>query len=176
MQPSSDFPIRLTVCETSQAARRLVQSLQQAGFTAEEISVVCTKEACEKEFSEFDDQHPAGTQTSEALNKSGAASLGLGAVAVLAGLLTTGGTAIMAVGALAGLAMAGTFTSVMMTRGAEKELADFYDQAITHGKILVAVETDDPARQQQADKILGLEGREPTAIPKESVTPSETMT
>ncbi|MCA9078002.1 MAG: hypothetical protein KDA93_23435 [Planctomycetaceae bacterium] len=175
MQPSNDFPIRLTVCETSDAARRLVGELQQAGFTTDEISIVCSQEACEQEFSEFVEQHPAGSQTSEALNKSGAAGLGLGTAAVLAGLLTTGGTAIMAVGALAGVAMAGTFTSVMMTRGAEKELADFYDQAITKGKILVAVETDDPVRQNQADKILGYDGRDATAIPKETLPSSETI-
>lgn len=168
MQPSSEFPIRLTVCDSAASAHRLVDELQQAGFTSKEISVVCSQESCEREFAEFVHEHPAGSQTSEALNKSGIGALGLGTAAAAVGLLTTGGAAIMAVGAFAGVALAGTFASMMMTRGAEKELADYYDQAITHGKILVGVETQDEARQRVADEILSREGTPPAAIPSES--------
>jgi len=170
MKPSKDFPIRLTVCDTSDEVRRLVGDLQRGGFTAEVISVVCSQESCEREFADFVHEHPAGSQTDEALSKSGLSALGLGAAAVIAGFLTTAGTAIMAVGAFAGLAIAGTFAAMMMTRGAEKELADYYDQAITHGKFVVAVETDDRDRQERADQILWREGTPPTAIPSESPT------
>lgn len=170
MKPSKDFPIRLTVCDTAEEARHLVRDLQQAGFTSDEISVVCSQESCEREFAEFIHEHPAGSQTGDALSRSGGAALGLGAAAVIAGLVTTAGTAIAAIGAFSGLAIATTFVSLMMTRGAEKELADFYDQAITHGKIIVAVETDDLERQQIADEILWEEGQPPTALPKETVT------
>ncbi|MCA9108528.1 MAG: hypothetical protein KDA52_01155 [Planctomycetaceae bacterium] len=170
MKPSSDFPIRLTVCDTSQEARKLVNELQEAGFAATEISVVCSKEACEQAFEPFVHERPAGSQTGEALSKSGIGAIGLGAVAVIAGLLTTAGSAIMIVGATSGLAMGGTFAAMMMTRGAEKELADYYDQAITHGKILVAVETEDETRQKSADRILASQGTHVTAIPSESPT------
>jgi hypothetical protein len=168
MQPSSDFPIRLTVCDDGASARRLVNELQQAGFTAKEISVVCSQESCKRAFAEFVHEEPAGSQTSEALNTAGMGALGLGTAAALAAIVTTGGAAIMAVGAFAGVALTGTFAATMMTRGAEKELADYYDQAITHGKILVAVETQDESQQRVADRILGLEGTPPTAIPSES--------
>lgn len=168
MQPSSKFPIRLTVCDTAASAHRLVNELQQAGFTAKEISVVCSQESCEREFAEFVHEHPAGSQTSDALNSAGMGALGLGTAAALAAIFTAGGAAIMAVGAFAGVALTGTFASMMMTRGAEKELADYYDQALTHGKILVAVETQDEARQRVADEILSREGTPPTAIPSES--------
>lgn len=168
MQPSSEFPIRLTVCDTARSAHRLVNDLQQAGFTAREISVVCSQESCEREFAEFVHEHPAGSKTGDALKHAGMGALGLGAAAGLVGLLTTGGAAIMAVGAFAGLALGGTFASMMMTRGAEQELADYFDQAITHGKILVAVETEDEQRQRLADEILAREGTPPTAIPWES--------
>jgi hypothetical protein len=168
MQPSSEFPIRLTVCDTPASARRLVNELQQAGFSSSEISVVCSQESCEREFAEFVHEHPAGSQTGDALENAGMGALGLGTAAALAGILTAGGAAIMAVGAFAGVALAGTFASMMMTRGAEKELADYYDQAITRGKIIVAVETQDVARQRVADEILGREGTPPTALPSES--------
>lgn len=169
MKPSPDSPIRLTVCDTADAARRLVSELQQAGFTAEEISVVCSQESCEREFAEFIHEHPAGSEADHALNVAGAGALGLGAAAVAAGVLTTAGTAIMIIGAMSGLAIAGTLAALMVTRGAEKALADYYDQAVSHGKILVAVETDDTLRQRQADRILGHEGEEQTAIPKEAL-------
>lgn len=167
MKPSKDFPIRLTVCDTADEARHLVRDLQAAGFTADEISIVCSEESCERDFAPFIHERPAGAETDTAMNAAGATVAGLGAAAVAIGLLTTAGTAIFAVGAFAGLAAGGTFASLMMTRGAEKELADYYDQSITHGKIVVAVETDSPERQQKADDILWEEGRAPTALPKE---------
>jgi hypothetical protein len=57
----------------------------------------------------------------------------------------------------------------MMTRGVERELANFYDQAITAGKILVAVDTGDPPdlpRLNQAEKVLQEAGAEPIALPE----------
>ncbi|MBX3437926.1 MAG: hypothetical protein KF861_10580 [Planctomycetaceae bacterium] len=168
MKPSREFPIRFAVCESVAEASRLVNELRVAGFTAEEISVVCSQEACELELAPYIHEHPAGSKTQDALNKSGLAALGLGSAAILAGLATTAGAAIMVVGAFSGLAIAGTFVAVMMTRGAEKELADYYDQALTHGKILVGVETSEPRLQTIADEILQHEGRPSSALPKAS--------
>lgn len=169
MKPSQEFPIRLAVVETAEQARHLVSELRQAGFAAEEISVVCSEEACQREFSEFVHEHPAGSEAGGVLKASGVAALGLGTAAVATGLVTTAGTAIVAVGTISGLAIAGTLVALMITRGAEKELADFYDQSITHGKIVVAVETDDTGRQRQADEILGHERGRRAALPKEGL-------
>ena len=168
MQPSQNFPIRFAVCDTADEVRAIIKDLRLEGFTADEISVVCSQESCEREFEEFVHEHPAGSQIGTALNRSGVAALGLGAAAIIAGLLTSAGAAIVAIGAFAGVAIAGTFTAMMMTRGAEKELADYYDQAITYGKILVAVATYDESRQQRADAILNREGTQPSALPSES--------
>ena len=169
MKLSKDFPIRLAVVDDAEEARHLIGELQQAGFTTEEISVVCSQEACEREFAEFVHEHPAGSESDKALKASGMAALGLGSAAVATGLVTTAGTAIVAIGAFSGLAIAGTLVALMMTRGAEKELADFYDQSITRGKIVVAVETDDTARQRQADEILSHERGRQAALQKESL-------
>jgi hypothetical protein len=56
--------------------------------------------------------------------------------------------------------------ALMLTRGTEKELADYYDQAVVGGQILVAVETEVPSRQRQADAIFNQQSR-PTSMPKE---------
>ena len=43
-----------------------------------------------------------------------------------------------------------------MTRGVEKELANFYDQAVLRGQILVAAEQEDPSRRAMLDKAVAI--------------------
>ncbi|TWT47885.1 hypothetical protein KOR42_40830 [Thalassoglobus neptunius] len=168
MQTSPEYPIRLTVCDNAQQVRHIISELQNEGFSHEEIGVVCSMDACEREFKEFIHQHPGEEKRNDALNKSGLAALGMGAAAVAAGLLTTAGTAVAILGVFFGAALTGTFAALMVTRGAEKEVADYYDQAITSGKIIVAVETEDVERQKVADRILSHGGGEQTALPRET--------
>ena len=55
----------------------------------------------------------------------------------------------------------------MMTRGVEKELADYYDQAVVRGKILVAAEDRNPAgraRLAEAARVLEEAGAEPLPL------------
>jgi hypothetical protein len=56
----------------------------------------------------------------------------------------------------------------MMTRGIDKEVANYYDQAVVQGKVLVAVETSTPdeGRLGRAAKILAAAGAEPVALPE----------
>jgi hypothetical protein len=64
-----------------------------------------------------------------------------GLVAVT-GVVATGGLGLFVVGPLfAGTGAAvGTFVGAMMSRGVEHEVADYYDQALPRGEILVAAE------------------------------------
>ena len=58
----------------------------------------------------------------------------------------------------------------MMTRGVEKELANFYQQAVLEGRILVAAEATglDAARKlAQAARILLQAGAQPLPLDKE---------
>ena len=55
----------------------------------------------------------------------------------------------------------------MMTRGVEHELADYYDQAVAEGKILVAVDEHGPKAEghlSQAEQILAESGALPLAL------------
>jgi hypothetical protein len=57
----------------------------------------------------------------------------------------------------------------MMTRGFEKEIADYYEQAVQKGKILVAVEVHGAGEEQRlakAERILAEAGSEPVALPE----------
>jgi len=161
-------PIHMAIYDDVPTAAAAVHDLREAGFTKDEISVLCSDEHRERLFQDYVHEEPAGMHSEDAVNKAGLAAAGLGGAAVLTGLLTSAGTAIFAIGAFAGIAAIGTFVSLMLTRGAEKELADYYDQAVTEGKILVGVETDDPDRQALADEVFRRQGERPLAMPKES--------
>lgn len=154
MSTSTEAPIRIGVFDSVEEVQAVVAELRAAGFNSQEISVLCSDESKAAYFPQYQHEAPAGSHNDEALNLAGLFGAGLGTAVLLATLVTSAGTAIFAVGALAGVTAAGTFAALMMTRGAEKELADYYDQAVVHGKLLVAAESEDPNRQQQADRIL----------------------
>jgi hypothetical protein len=168
-----DYPVRAGVFSSGDAALQALHRLRDAGFTREEISVVATEEAMKKHFpKDMPDEmttEPAGSHTSDALNKAGLGALGLGVVGGATALVTTAGTAMIVLGAMAGLAVAGTFVSVMATRGVESSAADYFDQAVQAGKILVAVEVsgdDDEAqeRRKQAESIISSSGADPLQL------------
>jgi len=135
-----EYPVRAGVFDSVNQALDLVDKLRTAGFHWQEVSVICSNEKKEELFPERIQKSPTGTNDNEALNLAGAGALGLGGVAAVAALLSTAGTAIMILGAFAGVAAAGTFASLMATRGFESEATDYYEQAVEEGKILVAVE------------------------------------
>ena len=66
-------------------------------------------------------------------------------------------------------AVIGSFVGAMMTQGIEKELAYYYDQAVTEGKILVAVELRGKGVEPRlaiAEEILFQAGAEPIELPE----------
>ncbi len=132
------------------AAKQAVHHLLAAGFTSEQINVICSDETKERHFQEFDHQEPAGTHTPAATIVGGTIGAALGGVAVIASAAATGSLTLWAAGPITAWAggVAGGLVGAMMTRGVEKEIADFYQQAVVSGRILVAVEDDRPDNQQ----------------------------
>jgi hypothetical protein len=65
--------------------------------------------------------------------------------------------------------VAGGFIGAMTTRGVTKEMADFYDQAVTRGKILVAIEdeADNTPRLATAERTFAEAGAEPLPLTQE---------
>jgi hypothetical protein len=153
MPATTEKPVQAVVLETVSQAQTVVRRLRTAGFTDKEISVLCSDEKRLKPFRNFVEEKPAGSQTDSAITTAGTVGLGLGTAVIATSLVTTGGAALFAIGAFAGVALVGTFAAAMLTRGTERELADYYDQAITHGKLLVAVDTEDPRKQAEAHRI-----------------------
>jgi hypothetical protein len=67
------------------------------------------------------------------------------------------------------MGVAGGLVGAMMTRGVEKELANYYQQAVLDGMILVAVDSTIPDREQQlttAAHIFLSAGAKPIELPE----------
>ena len=151
-----------------------VDALIAAGFTEAEISVVCSDEAKEEHFRRFDHEDPAGDHTGGAAVVGGVLGLAAGGLAGFAAL-ATGGLALVGAGAIAGAgAVAGSFLGVMLTRGEEGALSDFYDQAVREGHLLIGVEVagDGPAgdrdrRAAEAERLFTEQGGTPIQLDAE---------
>jgi len=153
------------------AARQAVLGLLEAGFSKEQINVICSDETKERHFQEFEHQEPAGTYTPTATIVGGTIGAALGGLAVVASAAATGSLALWAAGPITAWAggVAGGLVGAMMTRGLEKEIADFYQQAVVSGQILVAAEDDRPNNERSlatAAEILARAGAKPLSLPE----------
>lgn len=137
----NDCTVEVGVFDSVSSAKCAVDRLHQCGFTVEEITVVCSDETKERWFKEFDHQQPAGTHTAKSSLVGGAVGATLGTLAVLGSAVATGSIALWAAGPIFAWTggVAGGLVGAMMTRGIEKELANYYQQAVVEGDILVAV-------------------------------------
>jgi hypothetical protein len=87
----------------------------------------------------------------------GAIGAAIGGLAVAGASIATGGVALVVAGGLALVTggVVGGLVGAMINRGFEDELANYYDQAVQNGKILVAVEVEDePEKLAIADRII----------------------
>ena len=169
--PATVLPVRAAVFKTVRDATRAVQGLLDAGFRSEHISVVCSDRAKEAHFKEYEHDQPAGTTAAASAGAGaviGGIAAGLAAVALVA---VTGGVSLIVVGPLfAGTgAVVGTFVGAMSSRGVEHEVANYYDQALAAGDILVAAEIEpggDIARLVDAERAFADVGAGPIALPQ----------
>ncbi len=163
------LPLRIGVFTNVDHAKQAVRDLQAAGFTSAEITVVCSDKIREAHFREFEHQEPAGTFTPEAAAAGSVIGATVGGISAAALALATGGVALLIGGAVAMWTggVIGGLVGAMMTRGVERELADYYDQAVTAGKILVAAEATGARgaeRLTTAERILANAGAEPLPL------------
>lgn len=166
-----ETPYRVGVFSTIRAADQAVQRLLEAGFTKQEISVICSDEAKESHFREFEHERPAGTNTPAAVAIGGSIGAALGGLTAIGIGAATGGIGLLVAGGAAAWTggVFGGFLGAMASRGTEKETSNFYNQAVVLGRILVAVEVAGEGsipRLTQAERILAEAGAEPIALPE----------
>jgi hypothetical protein len=167
--PSIERPVEVGVFDTVERATHAVENLLKVGFTHEEITVVCSDQTKERYFTAFEHQSPAGTHDARATVAGSAIGAIAAGLTVVASAVATGGLAILAAGPMTAAAggVAGGFIGAMMTRGVEKELANFYQQAVLRGQILVAAEDHGPnanERLTRAARILAEAGAKPVSL------------
>ena len=168
-QQHVEKPFRVGVFDTVAQADAAVRNLLGAGFTRDQLAVICSDKYKEHFFKSLPTPKPAGSYTGEAVVAGGAIGATIGGLALAVTALATGGATLLAYGTIlvGGGALAGSFTGAMTTRGFKKEIADYYDQAVQRGKILVAVELEGEgheARLAQAERILAEAGVQPIAL------------
>jgi hypothetical protein len=162
---------RVGVFSSVEQADRVVGELLAAGFPKNRISVICSDHVTEELFAPY--RHPPLPKEHLSQAVAGGASIGaiaLGGAAAIVGV-TTAGVGLAVVGpillGLGGGAVVGGLVGGMMTRGFTREMADYYDQAVTQGKILVAVEDESRASQRrlaEAENIFHRNGAEPVPL------------
>ena len=160
-----DKPVRIAVYDTVAQAERAVGDLRAAGFTHDEISVLCSDAHKTAHFHDVQTPAPAGSHTTAGILTGSAIGAAVGGLALAASALMTGGASLLIGGGalIAGGALAGSFTGAMATRGLEPEMVNYHDQAVQRGKLLVAVEVageGNEARLAQAERILERKGAE----------------
>jgi hypothetical protein len=170
MTEKTQRPLRAGVFADLAAADTAVRRLLEAGFSKDEITVVCSDVAVERHFKAFHKQDPAGTHTPSAALGGGAIGATLGGLAAVAGGIATGGIGLLATAGIATWAggIVGGLVGAMMSRGVEKELANYYQQAVIDGDILIAVDPrdDSPARLELVSRILCDSGAKPLKLPE----------
>lgn len=125
-------PVRAANYTSVESAREAVQALKAAGFSRDEISVVCSEEHAHEHFGV--PVQETGLKKSEyALNSAAAAGLGLGAATILGSLVLSSGATLFAIRAFAGLAITGTLVSLFASRGLDRETTDFFEQSLQEG-------------------------------------------
>jgi len=161
-------PVRVGVFESIGAAEAAFQSLKEASFTSEELSVLCSNEWQQRHFPDAVSQ-VEDPQSAKSAAAGGALGAVLGGLGAAAGLATVAGIPVVVAGVLGGTltgGVVGTLTGVMAERGFDPEAADYFDQAITEGKILISVHPaePDPERLKTAAKVLRDAGAEPISL------------
>ncbi len=172
MAPDTEHKsVRAGLFSSLAAADHAVAALLADGFSKEEITVVCSDSTKERFFREFEHQEPAGTHAAEGVTAGATLGAVGGSLAAIA-IGTVSGAVPLVIAGAAGLAAGSTmggFVGAMLTRGNEKELSNFYEQALRDGQILVAVELHGPsseARLARASEILAAAEAQPIALPE----------
>jgi len=159
-------PVQAGFFDTKAQAEKAVQDLQTAGFSKDELAVICPGDRTGKLASSVPRAEPPGTNGAESIAEGmaeGSAIGAVGGIALAATALATGGAALLpAIPVLVGGgAIAGGFSSLILSDGYGKGVGEYYAQAIHQGKFVVGVEVegeDSTARLAEAERILAKDG------------------
>jgi len=140
----SSAAARVGVFERLFQADAAVDALVREGFTRDEITVICPTCSPDAFTRRAEREEPAGAPAPKAAATGGAIGAVLGGLIALVGVTASGGVGLLAAGPFfagaGGGAVAGGLIGAMLRRGFQRDVADYFDQALEKGNILVAVE------------------------------------
>lgn len=167
-QPATDHVVRGAVFETAEEATQAVQALRTAGFCPDQISVICSQEHASRHFGECREE-TIDSETVIIPDPSAIAALGIGGTAFASAIVLSGGGALIALGAFAGVTLTGTLASYFASRGVSHEIADFHEKAVSEGDLLVTVEVHNDASsgwQERTERIFREASAKPFVLPE----------
>lgn len=135
------------------AADRAADRLLAAGFSKEQITVVCSNAVKERHFSQFEHQFPqfedrpqAASETASGAGPGASIGAAMGGLAAIAVGIAGGGVPLLIAGlaGVSGGSVIGGFLGPILTQEGNNAFGKFYDQALENGKILVAAEDHGP--------------------------------
>ncbi len=168
----AERPFRVGVFTEAARARRAIDEARANGFTG--IVVVTADPALQDELRLVCDDvrgciEPVHRSPGEVSPSAGLAGAGIGLVVAFVAVWLLG----RAYGPLEGIlniaiplagVVWGAFIGLMVSRGWQGEIENFYDQELGPRDILVAIEVRDPRRAAVAEKILEEEGVAPLPL------------
>ncbi|MDB5392185.1 MAG: hypothetical protein JWM11_7831 [Planctomycetaceae bacterium] len=138
--------VRAGVFTDMGSAERAVVKLLANGFEKEQVMVVCSGEAREHHFRQFDSQNHTGISLHGEVATGAALGATVGGLAAIAFGLASGAIPLVIAGAagIAGGSTMGGFMGAMMSRGVEDEFSKFYHEQMAAGHLVVVVEDHGP--------------------------------
>jgi uncharacterized protein YcfJ len=162
--------VRVGVFRAKQDAEVAVSKLLDVGFAPECVTVVADEETRRRWLEEFERDRPAGERTPGRATAGSVFGGIAGGLVGLVGVATGGPAAILLAPVFVGTgAAAGTFIGAMTSRGVEREVANYYDQALRRGDILVAAEIEkdgDRTLLDSAERVFREVGARPVPLPE----------
>ena len=158
--------LRVGVFDTPEKVDKVVEQLLEEGYIRDQVAVICSEEAVREHFPKDIAEEPSGDEhTKERMLTGSGIGAALGGLTALLGIATAGGALVFTVGGILASTVTGGvlggFIGLMSSRGVESNAADFYDQAVTEGKILVAVEDHDVGRLRRVEQVFEKAGSHP---------------
>ncbi len=164
-QKFNELSVRVGFFNSPAAADAAIHDLRAAGFTEQEIAVICPDSFAGQLAPRASQAQEAGTNAAETVVAGGVIGAALGGLGLLAATAAgLAGAAVALPVLVGGGAIAAGFSSLILADGYDKGVGDYYDYAIAHQKIAVGVEIHGDQQERrlaEAERILKNAGAEP---------------
>jgi hypothetical protein len=168
----ANIPCRVGLFPSEEKAAQAVKNLLAAGFREKQLALICPDRSKSSFAPNIHRAQSPGSHAGAEIVEGGSIGAVLGGIALIATVITTGGVALLpAIPVfIGGGAIAGIFSSLVVSEGYGEGISEYYGEAIHQGKIVVGVQVegkDSAILLAVAEHILTAAGAE-DVMPKEN--------